>query len=84
MIRSADRETANMLKFLRGFRNAADCDLHISGTTLVEDAVICEAYATRIISKLDDLAVAKTAAEETAAPDEAPGHPDAPDPLCDS
>ncbi len=59
LIRSADRDIANMLKFMRGFRNVADYDLHISGSTMDRDATISEDFAADIIARLDELMAAR-------------------------
>jgi len=63
LIRPVDRDMANMLKFLRGFRNAADYDLHLSSSTMGRDVVISEDFAADIISRLDKLAADQIAAQ---------------------
>lgn len=60
MLTAIDSDIADSLAFLRGYRNTADYDLHVSVDTLLGQKADALDRVGHIIARLDELAVTGT------------------------
>ncbi len=63
LLRHLDPELDTGLRFLRRIRNNADYDINLSSRTMELSAIDAEDYATKIIARLDELAMTRAEVE---------------------